>query len=365
MKSNSLKQRNSTIDIAKAIGIILMVWVHARGPYEGFISLFHMALFFIIAGFVFKPKYFSDFDNLKSFFTKKVKRLYFPFVTFNLILILLHNLFIKINIYTNNPEFLLYPNFSRFGLSNIYSLSDLINNIILCFSFYNRELLSGATWFLCVLFWINVISCIGMYLCKGNRFAKYMIPIGYICAFILGCACQHYEFKVYRIGTMLTCSMIFYAGFLYSKYKERIPLNIISCVIYFLIIMMIHLYIPEGINVVGNIFHDPVSFLLASIFGSLFVINLSELISKSNIMNTIFSYIGQKTMPILMFHFIAFKFITILQVYLYKSPILFLASFPVYISDGVWWTIYTVTGILIPIVCSELFNVSKKFLHIQ
>ena len=40
-------ERSRTIDIVKAIAIILMVWVHADGPWGNYFGLFHMAVFFM------------------------------------------------------------------------------------------------------------------------------------------------------------------------------------------------------------------------------------------------------------------------------------------------------------------------------
>ena len=41
-----MKQRAGYLDIAKGIGILLVVWAHARGPFSTYIYQFHMPLFF-------------------------------------------------------------------------------------------------------------------------------------------------------------------------------------------------------------------------------------------------------------------------------------------------------------------------------
>ncbi|MBD5104989.1 MAG: acyltransferase family protein, partial [Ruminococcaceae bacterium] len=56
---NSFPKRDATSDIAKAIGILLMILGHCNGiPFivRNFIFSFHMPLFFILSGFFFKPK---------------------------------------------------------------------------------------------------------------------------------------------------------------------------------------------------------------------------------------------------------------------------------------------------------------------
>ena len=70
------------IDIAKGIGIILVVLGHAlaygcQNRLFAMIYAFHMPLFFFLSGFVFKPK-----DSGAVFFAGKVKSLLWPLVVF-------------------------------------------------------------------------------------------------------------------------------------------------------------------------------------------------------------------------------------------------------------------------------------------
>ena len=58
-----MTNRNLQIDIARGIGIILVVLGHAAFPYTHFIYLFHLAIFFIMAGYFFKDEYVKDQPN--------------------------------------------------------------------------------------------------------------------------------------------------------------------------------------------------------------------------------------------------------------------------------------------------------------
>lgn len=51
---NSGRQRDLRLDILKGIGIILMVMGHANAPGRSFIYLFHMAVFFIALGWLYR-----------------------------------------------------------------------------------------------------------------------------------------------------------------------------------------------------------------------------------------------------------------------------------------------------------------------
>lgn len=71
--------RDKSIDIAKGLGIFLVVWGHMSPPsgISMTIWLFHMPLFFLLSGMTLNLKYdFLDFAK------NKVKSLLLPFVFF-------------------------------------------------------------------------------------------------------------------------------------------------------------------------------------------------------------------------------------------------------------------------------------------
>ena len=77
------QQRDKAIDVLKAIGIIMMVYGHCGLPGTHFIYLFHMAIFFIVTGFLFDDRNFNSFDSWKRYIIKKFKKLYIPYVVIN------------------------------------------------------------------------------------------------------------------------------------------------------------------------------------------------------------------------------------------------------------------------------------------
>lgn len=69
-----LKKRIEWIDIAKAYGIIAVVFGHAMasGNTTDIIYWWHMPLFFIIGGFFLKPLTTNTFEQWKKFFNKRI-----------------------------------------------------------------------------------------------------------------------------------------------------------------------------------------------------------------------------------------------------------------------------------------------------
>ena len=81
-----MMKRDLTIDIAKAIGILLMIIGHCQGlPYyfRNFIFSFHMPLFFIFSGYFYKPQ------RTKDLFISGFSHLVRPYIITSLVAILL------------------------------------------------------------------------------------------------------------------------------------------------------------------------------------------------------------------------------------------------------------------------------------
>ena len=126
------KERDSRIDILKGIAIILMVLGHSGMP-EGiieFIYLFHMAVFFIASGYCYKEKYSEDGQAIKSFFGRRIKKIYVPYVIWMIILVLMHNLFVTLHIYTDLVSFTEGKLGNSYGTISRYSVTELITEIL-------------------------------------------------------------------------------------------------------------------------------------------------------------------------------------------------------------------------------------------
>lgn len=123
------KQRRADLDIAKGIGILLVVWAHAKAPYNSYMYLFHMPFFFLISGYLHNHK--AEFG---TFFKRKVVSLYLPFVGWNLAVTVLKLL--------ENPH--------RWKAS-MQTMVEILLALEKDGEFF------GATWFLASLFWVAVI----------------------------------------------------------------------------------------------------------------------------------------------------------------------------------------------------------------
>ena len=101
-------------------------------------------------------------------------------------------------------------------------------------------------------------------------------------------------------------------------------------------------------------------YYIIAICGSLGVMGISTLVSKSKI-RKFFIYIGDKTLYILIFHFLAFKGVSYLYIITNNLPITDLSPFPVLKNaPSYFWIIYTIVGIAFSIIIWEIVDRTQK-----
>lgn len=152
--------RDNSVSISKAIAIILMVLAHSRFSEYGnyWINMFHMPLFFFMAGYCFKDKYLSDW---KEYTIRRIKGIYIPFVKWTTVFLLLHNVFYSLNIYNDTYGF-------RGNVSHLYTIKEfVINGIHIITRMGGAEQLLGGYWFLYTLFFSSIIGYCVLRKCKN------------------------------------------------------------------------------------------------------------------------------------------------------------------------------------------------------
>ena len=137
-----LKKRIEEIDIYKGILIILVVIGHATNQYNIYIYQFHMAAFFFISGFLST----IEKDGLVKFIYKKFMSLKLPLFT----VFILMQIFIAILYHSGNYNIFFDDNLQYYGF--VFNFKEFI--------FHDRIYLwfLGATWFITVLFYIEIFK---------------------------------------------------------------------------------------------------------------------------------------------------------------------------------------------------------------
>jgi fucose 4-O-acetylase-like acetyltransferase len=90
---------------------------------------------------------------------------------------------------------------------------------------------------------------------------------------------------------------------------------------------------------------------------------ISKVISKRYKANVLL-YIGRNTISIMALQFISFKIVAIIQIYIYRYPLYYLAKFPVISGNNGWWILYSIVGVIVPIfikyICKMVHNILRR-----
>ena len=323
-------KRDTTIDVARGVGIVLMVWGHVNGPFKTpYIYLFHMALFFIISGYIYE--YHND-SSIKKYIIKRAKRLYIPHVVSGLILVILTNLFVDWHLLD-----------SSYRLPTILVFAKKITTVLL---FGGGDSLLGANWFLRSMFFGTIIYEIEHRIIKKRVI---LIMILNLCLIFGG------WFFTMKIGfgkwmNILSVPVLLDIGKIFRQHKLLNQIKLRYYLFFPISLFVIFLLGFFGeISLNNNRIVNPIFFLLCAISGFIMTISYSVIIQKFNILKKIHIYLGQNTMSILLLHYLSLKIVTLMQIIIFKMEIDNLTAYPTLITDNFWWIIYLFVGISIPI----------------
>jgi len=259
MPNNSIKDNNHIlwIDIAKGIGCILVVlghfWYDAPHPKVNIlIYSFHIALFFICAGFVFKIKNDSKFFN--NIFIK-FKRLIIPSIFF-----------------------IIFGVIMKFIINDVTSYTELFKQIIFWEGFIP---FNDPVWFFIVLFEIYFIA----YLIFKNKLNTVKVLILTLFSFVLGYIVYEYKvFVPFGLNRALLCLGFFNTGILIRKVYDYFKNKKYKLLLIIIFIVSILLWIITALSNgkvtiyaynLGNYW----LLMLSGIFGSITLLIISYLLS--------------------------------------------------------------------------------------
>lgn len=335
------KSRNNYISIAKAIGIILMVVGHSGCPSAigRFIYMFHMPLFFACSGYFFRE--IANKTSLMSFYKKRIKGLYLPYLKWSLLFLLLHNVF---------------RHFHITG-SKIYHTQDYIRQVIRLVTMTDYELLIRPFWFIKELLFASVIAA-SISMIRARLFPN----IGTLTLLIFSLTISLFAKFIPLIPLIGDCSLLFlsiayfYSGILIQKYKPSIPLNTSMMFISFFVVLIGSILFTGTIDMRFTTANNMLPYYILSLSGIVMVLCISKKLDKISI-NSTFYYIGNHTMPILALNLLALKLGNLMKIWIYGLPIYKLSSFTViYENNSYFWGIYTIIGIIIPLLVHFLYN---------
>lgn len=332
--------KNNYISIAKALGIILMVVGHSGCPIaiSKFIYLFHMPLFFVCSGYFFKE--ISEWPSLHSFYKKRMKGLYLPYLKWSLLFLLLHNTFRHLHITE----------------SVIYQKEDYIRQLIKMIFMTDYELLIRPFWFIKELFFASLIVATISFL-NSRLSTKKKTELFFVIA-IVSSVISKFVPPIPLIGncSVLCLSILYYyTGILIYKYKQFIPLTYTTSILTFIIVLFGSLFFKGTIDMRFTNVYNQIPYYIMSIAGIIMILCVSNKLETTKSVSLLY-YIGNHTMPILALNLLALKVGSFLKIWIYGLPSEQLASFTVIYDCNSWyWLIYTIIGVAIPLLIHFIY----------
>lgn len=260
-ESTTSYKRIQWVDIAKSIGLLLMILGHGKLlnlDAKQFIYSFHMPLFFILAGVFYKP------ISIKETINKDFKRLLIPFVLINIAMICylgLHKIVFGHGLFS-------LTEFRILIISSFIGLSKNVNGLTPACT---------PSWFLISLFYIHCIASIGY-----KKPMAWLILSSLICASISLIIYTNSIETYTPIDSSLMAFPFFAIGYLLKRQLMTIKVWQATLAVFVLIALHLVLNYYNGrVDVAQLEFgNSPMVFYLCATFGSLAVICVSLIIES-------------------------------------------------------------------------------------
>lgn len=324
----------SYIDIAKALGIILVVCGHMGGAYKAIglsiystkpneifpLYSFHMPLFIFISGYFYKVKYILD---IKSQIKKRFYSLVLPYYKWNLFYGILVSILIYFNIFQNGKILNLY-NFFIEPLFQGYQ--------------YN---LNGPSWFILSLFSIQIGYTLINKLLKSKSFIcdTLLIIILFIFTVLVNLWSNNINMVQYPIALFISRTtfgiFFFHLGYYFNTYIKTIyKLGLINLIIIIIVKYSLNIWLGKNYTFSMRTMllrGESIIPIVWAILGILYILNLSKLLEiiltkhRIKYIGLCFNFLANNTFAIMMHHMTINYFIVFLMNYFGKNTSLVLA----------------------------------------
>lgn len=283
MKRKPSETRYDFIDVAKGIGVFLVIISHLL-EYDSLLSIviyrFHVPLFFLLSG-LFAKTNVRFVDCLK----KSTKRLLVPYLIFFAI-----GVVVTIVIY---------------GFNSIDYL-DLLRNFFLA---KPTDINVGSIWFLAALFNVTILfNLLHRLILKNNNMVIAIFVLGLMClvAFYLPKIQERIGFEIpFKIHVSLMAIVFYVFGFYFKthilslNFCSNIMERIFTLLVFGAVIVIVPFLIPEIINFANARYGSSLfNFLFVAFCGSFFVITLSVVLRRFRPL----AYIGKNSLIIFSLH---------------------------------------------------------------
>lgn len=310
-------KRITAIDIAKGIGILLVVLGHQidyfHAPMPGaypYIYLFHVPLFFFLSGMFFREQ-----EGLWTCFRKKFMRLFVPYLLANIFFFFVE----MVRVWNLGAAY-----DGDLGWRDLWLACAGLWPVL--------SMLSRPTWFILVLFRITLIYKLIQMLAGGR---KWIMAV--LCAAI-GIAGAIWAPGEYMLGqTMVALPFLCLGHVCGAEMVEHkkifsLPISVIGILLALPLLYLISLH--QQTNIAVNVYDHPALMYAGALLGILAVLWLSKLIERLPNTTKLLSFVGRYTLSILIWHIFIMKvlFTAAEHAGWENSPVTYIAAFIVAVA---------------------------------
>ncbi|EPD4195425.1 acyltransferase family protein [Escherichia coli] len=351
ISNDDQQYRRAAIDYAKALGIIVVVIGHYSNNIFNVMTpyMYHMPLFFMIGGIV-----FNENKNPLQFLSIIIRKFFFYIVIVDMFLLLVSYLIQEST-----------------GISGLYKAQSSIYDYAIYFLNTNMHIsfLFLVSWFLFAYAMASILLYCYLRITKHlNRTAKSILSVltiiacGWVSIDYLAVAYKSEWNILNNYGSQILFALAFMLiGKTFKDLIFKSPSLLWMCLAFLLVITMRRLGLNGDIGVSwSNYKHGFLLTYVQILLCSYIVFSLSCMLSKAIKSKTIL-YIGRESKCIMSFHLLAFILLDIIFGWMGMYEI-GKAKALTHFSDPLYWPVYIVAGIVIPIIINLAILALRKYL---
>ena len=318
--------KDLSLSCAKGIGIVLMVMGHAGCPsmFRNFIYSFHMPL---LANYVSK--------DIRTLFFKRVKSLYIPYLKWSILFIIFHNLFVNLNIISGGTETCL----------------SLVKKVAWSMFFMrNTEILISGYWFIQALFIGSIGTLILLRIVKSEKTGILIMMLFSMLALWL-----ESSISTPQVFSNVCLAMMFILVGIFMRKYEFVLKKTVLIFPTFLIVLIGSIYCFASFDYCP--YWKTLPFLLVGTAGCIMVVNICNCITPS--FTRVLCFIGDNSFIILTLHLLSFRIVSYILMKIHNLSVDSLSMHPTITSYDHMWIVYTICGVLTPLLLQIAYNYVK------
>ncbi len=296
-------KRFDYVDIARGLGILLVIMGHIQHDYVPFCGSVHIPLFFIMSGYLYE----LERDSYKPFsqmVKKRAVRLLVPYFLYNLVLYAKYILSMLVS-----GEFLAKTAVDAV-LGFLYSSSILYKGVPSEANFNGFVFGNGPLWFLTAMVVSSVVFYGITYFVLKQKFDLKKIivaAVALVAASWLLCTYLPFylpwTFEMALLGTVFMLMGLSLRRYkVVEKMQDNLRVNLAVCLACLVVFAGLH-YFNGSANMAILVYgKSMVVYLVLGLLGTIIVLGISVVIARVLWLNRFLTYVGQNTLIILAFH---------------------------------------------------------------